>query len=209
MTHLRTDSHFTPLALSSMCAQAWRMSFTTTIRSLLPAPWRLRRAGPAVAAALMALAGAQPAFAARGEWRAAANAGVAAGTRLMWGPALGVQLGYGVSESLDVQLAALGSWHPARANRDSTGLVRVFPEVVYRFDVLRWVPWVGAGGGYFAAFGAGDDEHGITAGGSAGLDYLWSRQWAFGVMYRADWCFGGPARPVHQALLRLEWRSGW
>ncbi len=120
-----------------------------------------------------------------------------------------MQLGYGVLEFLDVQLAASGSWHPARANGESSGLVRVAPEVVYRFDVLRWVPWLSAGAGYFAALGAGDDAQGVTAGGAGGVDYLWSRQWAVGAMYRADWCFGGPARPVHQALLRFEWRSGW
>lgn len=183
------------------------MGFIMHRRRFLWQRWRWLGSGAAVLGVCTAV---EPAMASAGQWRAGVSAGAALATRLPLGPQLGAHFGYGVLESLDVQLTAMGAFHVAASERSNAGFVRLFPELVYRFDVLRWVPWVSAGGGYFVVFDeAPGAQHGGGVGGALGLDYLWSRQWSLGAAYRADWTWAGPARPVHQALLRFEWRSAW
>ena len=105
-----------------------------------------------------------------------------------WGPAANVFVRHGLAESLDLDVDVSASIHPfqpdakmpAGTGSEASTLPWVFgfsPGLVYRWDVLQWVPFAGAGVGVYASDGVAGRESGAQFGvsGRAGVDYLLSR----------------------------------
>ncbi len=63
-------------------------------------------------------------------------------------------------------------------------LLRAMTGASYRFDVLRWVPYLRVELGYIGSYGGEDESaHGLGFGAGGGVDYLISREWSVGVNY--------------------------
>jgi hypothetical protein len=137
---------------------------------------------------LAALMSAEPAHSAAGEWQAGGRLGVAwlAGPQL--GPELEGYLRRGIGDSFDVDLQVLTSLHPFQSDAKSpeqssarrsgsAWAVGIAPGILYRWDVFRLVPYLGAGLGFFKWHGAdrelGSAQLGVS--GRLGVDYLVSR----------------------------------
>lgn len=137
---------------------------------------------------LAALISAKPAHSAAGEWQAGGRLGVA----WLAGPGLGPELeGYlrrGIGDSFDVDLQVLTSLHPFQSDSNLPGedaarrsgsawAVGIAPGILYRWDVFRVVPYLGAGLGFFKWHGAerelGSAQLGVS--GRLGVDYLLNR----------------------------------
>jgi hypothetical protein len=163
--------------------------------------WRTAGAGLCTAATLILFLAAGEAVAATGEWQAGGRLGAAWLDSSGIGPALETYLRRGLSESFDLDVQVLTSLHPfqsdSKVTLDGTSVplsvraapgwaLTVSPGLVYRWDVLRAIPYIGAGIGAYA-FGEGvggraanDTRKGESllqfgASGRIGLDYLLSR----------------------------------
>jgi hypothetical protein len=138
---------------------------------------------------LAALMSAEPAHSAAGEWQAGGRLGVAwlAGPR--WGPELEGYVRRGIGDAFDVDLQFLTSLHPfqsdsnslaprsAEQGSDTAWAIGIAPGILYRWDVFRLVPYLGAGLGVFKWHGADRELGGTQLGvsGRLGLDYLLNR----------------------------------
>lgn len=153
------------------------------------------------------------------EWTLGAELGGGRSTRTTWSPSFGVRGAYGLAEALDVQVELSGQWlRGARPTfeRDDVGL-RLVPALVYKLDVLRWVPFarLGVGPTWAVPLTSGHDAQiAFAAQGALGVDYIVDRSLSLSVAYQADWALGKgelPARlaPMHRLLLTVAWRSGW
>jgi hypothetical protein len=148
-------------------------------------------------------------YAVPGETRAGLEVGVGASSRLPVSPTLGVRGGYGLESNWEVQLEASALWLQQGAKPLVT---QVVPALAYRFDVVRWVPFVRVGAGALVdwrePFLIG------VASGAAGMEYLWDRTLAFSLTYQADFWVLRPERttpavPLHRAMFGISWSSGW
>jgi hypothetical protein len=177
--------------------------------------------------ALGALTFATPAECAEGAWQGGARLGAAWLSDAGIGPSLEGYLRRGLGESLDLDLQVLASLHPFQADSksasgtaapDSSGNAEsvtpwglgIVPGLTYRWDVLRVVPYVGAGIGFYSwhfystsapTDPASGGSSGNTAGKSSaqralegglfgvsarlGIDYLLSRDVVFSVQASA------------------------
>jgi Outer membrane protein beta-barrel domain len=141
---------------------------------------------------LAALAPTRRACAAAGQWQAGARAGVAWLDGPGWGPSTEAFLRYGLGDSLDLDVQVLTSFHPFQQGAKlSSGMAAnssaeepalpwaagVAPALLYRWDVLRVIPYAGAGVGVYQsdARSSGWDgtQFGVSA--RAGVEYLLSR----------------------------------
>jgi hypothetical protein len=128
------------------------------------------------------------ALAASGQWQAGARLGVA------WldGPRLGASaeayLRHGLGDSFDLDLQILTSLHPFQpgsasvqpvgsATSEPAWAFALAPGVVYRWDVLRIIPFAGVGVGVYEWRGVDEklDRAQFGASGRLGLDYLLTR----------------------------------
>jgi hypothetical protein len=147
---------------------------------------------------LLASSAARRSDAAEGQWQAGGRAGVAWLSSSRVGPVANVFLRHGLAESLDLDVDVSASFHPfqpdaklpANAGSEASTLPWVFgfsPGLVYRWDVLQWVPFAGAGVGVYTSKGLASREDGLQFGvsGRAGLDYLLSRDVVLGVQASA------------------------
>lgn len=84
--------------------------------------------------------------------------------------------GRGIAESLNASLMLTASLHPPLSATPS-GAVALAAGVSYRWDVLRAVPYVGAGVGAYALHGVNPQLKSARFGGPLrlGVDYLLSR----------------------------------
>jgi opacity protein-like surface antigen len=141
------------------------------------------------------------------ERRVGIRGGAAGSNHLEFGPLFGVVAGYGLSDAWDVDFSALVSFHDTRDT--SSALIRFVPGVVYKFDVVRWVPYLGAGIGY-ALVSQSSVQHDVSGDVLAGADYLWSRHWVSGLEYRVTLGTRAPlATPLHELLVSLEYQWGY
>lgn len=109
---------------------------------------------------------------------------------------VGLGVGYArVPSSLD---AAPGTTH----------FLSIAPELSYHFDVVRWIPYVGAAAGYYRSFGK-QDAGGAVLAPVVGIDYLWLRELRVGLSYRPEWYVPTLGVPLHQLLLRVQLGSAW
>ena len=82
------------------------------------------------------------------------------------------------------------------------------PGLVYRWDVLQWVPFAGAGVGVYTSKGLASREDGLQFGvsGRAGLDYLLSRDVVLGVQASAHFVLTGSDCIIHDGQCALKAR---
>lgn len=144
------------------------------------------------------------------ELRGGVEVGAAYGTRSNVSPTFGARFGYGLADNLEFQLEATGAWLQAEQRAISTQLL---PALAYRFDVVRWVPFVRVGAGPLVTWHK-DLEVGGLASGGLGIEYLWDRSLAVNLAYQADFLVlkreeALPWVPHHRLMLGVMWSSGW
>jgi hypothetical protein len=143
-------------------------------------------------ATLAALACPRRAYAAAGQWQAGGRAGVAWLDGPGWGPSTEAFLRYGLGDSLELDVQVLTSIHPfqqgaklsstmaassAGESSELPWIAGVTPALLYRWDVLRVIPFAGVGLGVYSSEGGGSKWDGTQFGASAraGVEYLLSR----------------------------------
>lgn len=143
---------------------------------------------------------AKNARAAAGQWQAGARLGAAWLAEAGFGPSLEGYLRHGLAESLDLDVQVLTSVHPfangsapsggdGAASTDTWALA-LSPGLLYRWDVLRAVPYVGLGAGLYEWHGELEPtvksaQFGASA--RIGLDYLLSRDVVLSVQASSHW----------------------
>lgn len=160
-----------------------------------------------------------PARAMPGEWAIGGELGVGRSTRTSWSPSLGLRGAYGAAEAMDVQVEFSGQWLRREQSADSSNdaLLRLVPSLVYKLDVLRWIPFARLGGGPTLGVPLSserDSRLGLAVQGAIGAEYLVDRSLSLGLAYQADWVivpskFAPGLAPMHRLLLSFGWRSGW
>lgn len=150
------------------------------------------------------------------EWHLGAGVGATdfSTAGVGWGPEVGVHGAYGISDSFDVRLESRMSLLPVNVGAvdEHRGFLRTEAALAYKIDILRWVPWISVGAGYFLAL----EEplptqdlrrHDALVSGMFGLDYAVSRSFGLGVVGRSALLFAGSWE--YGAQLRAEYRWGF
>ncbi len=161
--------------------------------------------------------------AAAGQWQAGARLGAAWLDEASFGPSLEGYLRHGLAESLDLDVQLLSSLHPfAKADAPSGGgsaastdswALALSPGVLYRWDVLRAVPFVGLGVGLYEWRGQLEPavksaQFGVSA--RLGLDYLLSRDVVLSVQASSHWVSAdGVQMPWFQLGIGAAHAWGW
>jgi hypothetical protein len=167
----------------------------------------------AVACALVSGLVARPARAFERQWHVGAAAGIAGGHGLALAPALGAYAAYGLSDVFDARLELTARGYQIGSSKNPnavTGMV----GLVYKLDVLRWVPWGGVYAGYQALLrapraGLTFKERDVALGLGGGLDYSFSRELGCGASARVDQGLTVSEARSFEALLRFEYRWGF
>ncbi len=181
---------------------------------------RSRLANVTLAAALVGLTSSGLARAFEREWHLGAGVGVADLTTQGIDPGLeaGAHLAYGLSDTFDLRLDARYAWLPLRLDpapsHPAMAEMRAFAwtdaSLTYKVDVLRAVPWLAGGVGYFHAFQEplpeqalwSNDVHLFAA---VGLDYALTRQLGLGATARYGFLLGGSGDFGAQAYAEYRW----
>ncbi len=181
------------------------------IRSLLP-----------VTVACAVLTCALPARAFEREWHLGAGVGLTDLTAdgYGYGPEGGVHATYGLSDTFDLRLSAryahlplvLPATETTPAVDEGRGFGFCDLSAAYKIDILRAVPWIAGGVGYFHAFQeplpgeplARNDLHLVA---SVGLDYAVTRQLGLGATFRYGYLLAGSSDLGAQAY--AEYRFGF
>jgi hypothetical protein len=154
--------------------------------------------------------------AAAGQWQAGARFGAAWLDEASVGPSLEGYLRYGLTESLDVDVQVLTSFHPfakGEGPEENAWAMALSPGVIYRWDVLRVVPFAGVGIGLYEW--GGELEPAVKSaqfGASArlGLDYLLSRDVVVSVQANSHWVNADGVRmPWFQLGIGAAHAWGW
>jgi hypothetical protein len=159
---------------------------------------------------LAVVASAGRAHAAAGQWQAGGRLGAAwlDGARL--GPSIEGYLRHGIGDSFDFELQVLTSLHPFQPDSKSAApagstsqpawAFGVAPGVLYRWDVLRAVPFAGFGLGIYEWGGVEKEldraQFGVS--GRFGVDYLLSRDVVMSVQASAHLVMA-------ESSVRLPW----
>jgi hypothetical protein len=168
--------------------------------------------GPALVASALTLFP-EPAQAFEREWHLGGGVGAAIPSGdYDLGPALELYAAYGISDVFDVRLEFAGSRHGVEQG-DSLNLFSGALGLVYKIDIIQWVPWIGATGGYYVATPsplplAGLPESSFYGGLTAGLDYALTRSVGLGASFREDFLLDEGTN-VTLLFLRAEYRFGW
>ncbi|HEX2733058.1 MAG TPA: hypothetical protein VHM70_15720 [Polyangiaceae bacterium] len=159
----------------------------------------------AIAMVLVAIIGTSTnSFAREREWHVGGSAGAELDPAHEVAPLLGLQAGYGVLDAVDARAEVFGAYRPKHPHVDLGALL----GLNLKFDVTRWVPFVGVAVGAQSALDASELAALIVP--AVGVDYLVSRDWSWGLEYRpALLLSAAPLELEHQCLLRLEKRWGW
>ncbi len=128
------------------------------------------------------------------------------------GPALELYAAYGISDVFDVRLELAGSRHGIEQG-DSLQLFSGALGLVYKIDIIQWVPWAGVTGGYYLATPsplplAGLPESSFYGGVTAGVDYALTRSVGLGASFREDFLLDEGTN-VTLLFFRGEYRFGW
>ena len=127
------------------------------------------------------------ACAAAGQWQAGGRVGIAWLDGARFGPSAEAFLRRGLSDAVDLDLRVVTSLHPfqpgtkmpsgSSASPALPWVLGFTPGLLYRWDVLRTIPYVGAGIGAYASDGLSSGWNGsqLGASGRAGVEYLFSR----------------------------------
>jgi hypothetical protein len=171
-------------------------------------------------AAVAAFAAPRTADAAEGQWQAGARAGTAWLDGPGWGLSAESFLRRGISDSVDLDLQILTSLHPFQSDAkmaSSTGstsaptpwALGITPGLLYRWDVLRVIPFLGAAVGIYASDGWSRSGSGVQFGaaGRAGLEYLLSRDVVLSVQASAH--FALTESPLPSPWVQLTAGAGY
>jgi hypothetical protein len=122
--------------------------------------------------------------AAAGQWQIGGRLGIASLTGAGAGPSAEGFLQRGLSDSIDLDLQVLTSVHPFQpgskspmATDSAAWAFALAPGVLYRWDVLRTIPYAGLAVGVYNFSGLAGELNGARFGGSGrlGLEYLLTR----------------------------------
>jgi hypothetical protein len=168
----------------------------------------------------MVHASTQRAYAAAGQWQAGGRTGIAWLDGPRWGPSGEVFLRHGANDTVDLDLQIMTSLHPFQPDAkmafgpsgSSSGLpwvLGIAPGLLYRWDVLRVIPFAGAGVSAFAGNGLSSRWNGVQLGvsGRAGVDYLLNRDVVMSVQASAH--FDLTDSPVPSPWLQLTAGAGF
>lgn len=146
------------------------------------------------------------------QWHVGVGAGVVSPSGpYKAGGALALHAAHGISDVFDVRLELRSSLHPAReAGQSRNTLSQGALALVYKIDVIEWVPYIGVRAGYYL-FGTPPAASATRSGGMLGTllgcDYAFSRSAAVGAELAYDsWL---PAGSAVGMLLHAEYRWGW
>jgi hypothetical protein len=120
-----------------------------------------------------------------GQWHLGAGAGMMAfsGDSHYVMPELTLHGAYGISDTFDARLE-LGESIPLSSGSHARSLGYAEAALVYKLDVVEWIPWAGIGAGVFGATGglqgAGRNPMQPAASLWLGLDYAFNREWGLG-----------------------------
>jgi hypothetical protein len=147
------------------------------------------------------------------EWHVGAGAGVTNGSGLSLSPAVTAYVAYGLSDVFDARVEVTGRGYEIGSDRDPHS-ISAAGGLVYKLDVLRWVPWAGVYLGYVGFLTEPRAElpfarHDAAIGLGLGLDYAFSRKLGLGVTLRYDDALTHADSSNFDALLRAEYRWGW
>lgn len=160
---------------------------------------------------------AHPACAAAGQWQAGGRVGVAwlDGPRV--GPSAEAYLRRGLGDALDLDLQILTSLHPFQPDTkippESGGgtpwAVGLSPGLVYRWDVLRLIPYAGAGVGLYRGDGLASGWNGTQFGAVArgGVEWLLNRDVLLSLQASAH--FGLTESPMPAPWVQLTAGAGY
>jgi hypothetical protein len=173
----------------------------------------------AVVVAVGTLLGAKTAAAYEEQWHVGGGigAGKFIGSDIGTSPMLGAHVAYDVSDMFDLRLE-LGAAEHRVVESERTRHYSAAAGVVYKLDVLEWVPYVGILGAVHAFSGGPWPSHlkqrelGLSL--PLGLDYTLSRTFGVGVQigyhgFQSDPLGGVGDAPYFTALVRAEARLGW
>lgn len=127
----------------------------------------------------------------------------------------GLHLTYGLSDTLNLLVLGDVSVHPATTLEDKPvdGVILAGGTVGigYVFDILQWVPYVGATAGGYYAIGPTDSGPRLAVGIPFGIDYQISRSFAVGAAGEYKLLFLGPDGMSQRisAVLRAEYIWGF
>lgn len=173
---------------------------------------------------LMLLGPARHARAAARQWQAGARLGLAWLDGPGLGPSAEAYVRHGLSDSFDLELQVLTSLHPFSPSSDPVPPVGSAPSnhgwalglgpgLLYRWDVLRIVPFAGVGLGVYEWSGVDAELNRAQFGGSGrlGLDYLLTRDVVLSVQTSAHlaWSDDGVTIPWFQLGLGAAHAWGW
>jgi hypothetical protein len=171
-------------------------------------------------AALMVLTLSRRAAAAAGQWQAGGRVGVAWLDGPRAGPTAEAFVRRGLSDALDLDLHLLTSVHPFQpdtkmpsgSSSGSSSLPWVFgftPGLSYRWDVLRVIPYLGAGVGVYSGHelssGWNDTQFGAVA--RAGVEWLLNRDVVLSVQASAHVAL--TESPIPAPFLQLTAGAGY
>jgi hypothetical protein len=137
---------------------------------------------------LLVLASSRRACAAEGQWQAGGRVGTAWLDGPGWGLSAETFLRRGITDAVDLDLQITSSLHPFQpdakmalgpsgASAETPWVLGITPGLMYRWDVLRVIPFAGAGIGAFVGDGLSSRWNGAQFGvsGRAGIEYLLNR----------------------------------
>jgi hypothetical protein len=163
---------------------------------------------------LVALASTRRAAAAAGQWHAGGRAGIAWLDGPRHGPAAEAFLSRGITDALDLDVQITTSLHPFQPDakmapvpgRSATGepwLLGISPGLLYRWDVLRVIPFAGVGVGAFAGDELSSRWSGFQFGASAraGVEWLLNRDVVLSVQASAHLALTDSSVPAPWVLL--------
>lgn len=134
-----------------------------------------------------------------GQWQGGAGLGAAWLDEASVGPALAAHVRRGLSTSVDLEVQAAASLHPFRSASKQAWAGALGPGLAVRWDVLRWIPFAGAGVAYYRMGGSALADADLAGGSlgvplSIGVDYLLSRSMSLNLRATAHTTIapGGP-----------------
>lgn len=146
--------------------------------------------------------------ASEGQWRLGAGAGVVVppDLSLPLGPEAAAWLSFGLLESFDLTLhTSLTTYREDSARKT---LLVAEPSVLYKLDILRWVPYVGVGAGWAQHWERGSSGA-FVFDGIVGVDYLLSRRWSARSEYRASFIADAADVPLSHLLFGVGFHWGY
>jgi hypothetical protein len=174
----------------------------------------VRRSAVLLSTVLVVLSSTDRASAAAGQWHAGGRAGIAWLDGPRYGPAAEAFLRHGITDALDLDVQVMTSLHPFQpdakmapdSGRTTSGLpslLGITPGLLYRWDVLRAIPFAGAGVGAFAGDGLSSRWSGFQFGASAraGVEWLLNRDVVLSVQASAHVALTDSAVPAPWVLL--------